>query len=205
LGRFPFPFRSSRPNPLQTAAHQTLPLSLLFITCRQPGPACRPTALPYPHLFFPASDSHRTGRLAPRPCARDGTASPPDWPARRATGAHARARVGPSQGGFFLFCPRVARPCSLACAEEAGATSAARAVKAGVAWGFRIDACGAGLQKQGEAETPGAQATNPFGVFDSFFFLCVRADRGEAPPLRRAGGAEHGPGARSWTRGRPSP
>jgi hypothetical protein len=66
LGRFPFPFRSSRPNPLQTAAHQTLPLSLLSITRRQPGPACRPTALPYPHLFFPhlRFASHRPACVA---------------------------------------------------------------------------------------------------------------------------------------------
>jgi hypothetical protein len=75
-----------------------------------------------------------------------------------------RARESnPAQGGIFLICPRAARPCNLACAEEGGATSAARTVKAGAAWGFRSDARGAWLQRQGEAETWAPKPPTPLG------------------------------------------
>jgi hypothetical protein len=83
--------------------------------------------------------------------------------ARQGTGAHARTRVEPDHGGIFLICPRAVRPCNLACAEMGGATSAARTVKSGATWGFRIDARGAGLQKQGEAETRVPKPPTPLG------------------------------------------
>jgi hypothetical protein len=90
----------------------------------------------------------------------------PSRPASPHAEGPARTRTreaNPTQGGIYLICSRAARPCNLAYAEEGGATSVAWTVKAGAAWGFRSDARGAGLQRQGEAETRVPKPPTPLG------------------------------------------
>jgi hypothetical protein len=72
--------------------------------------------------------------------------------------------------------PHAVRPYILAGAEEAGAATATRPVKAGADWGFRLDVRGTRLQRQGEVETRAPKPPTPIGVFP--FFTSERAVRG---------------------------
>jgi hypothetical protein len=107
---FPFPVRSSRPNPLQIAAHQTNPNLATFSPADSLGPRVGQPLTPILTFLSPASDSHRNGRPVPRPCARDGTPSPSGWPARRETGARAHASRTRPREGFTPFAPATRAP-----------------------------------------------------------------------------------------------
>jgi hypothetical protein len=96
--------------------------------------------------------------------------------------AHAH-ESNPAPGRDSPFCPRVVRPCIVAGAEEAGATSAALSVKVGADWGIRLDVRGTGLQRQGKAETRAPKPPTPIGVFP--FFTSERAVRGREKARRR--------------------
>jgi hypothetical protein len=152
----PLPVQPSRPSPLHFAAQQTQadqlrrprspsPLFLSFHPLTAMAHVSAASSLSSSFLC-PASDAAAPGDLR---CsrARGMDACPSIWPARRGGGARARPRVGPGPGTGIPLLPRAARPRIEAGAEEAGAASAARLVRARAVWGFRLEVCGIGLQR----------------------------------------------------------
>jgi hypothetical protein len=104
LGSFSFSCSLQPAQPAPNRGPPNLALSLLSFSRRQPGPASQPADLTHPHLFPSASDSHRSGRLAPRPRARMG------WPGAELARTPRPARVrttqtGESAKGKAPFCP----------------------------------------------------------------------------------------------------
>jgi hypothetical protein len=120
LGHFPFPVLSSRPSPLQTAAHQTYPKPCYLSPAESLGPRVGQPLTPILAFLSPTSDSHRTGR--PRRGRAHGMGRSP-----RPAGPHAEGPVcahehesNPAPGRECPFCPRGVCPCIVAGAEEAG-------------------------------------------------------------------------------------
>jgi hypothetical protein len=126
---------------------------------RQTGPACRSTTHPHPCFPHLGSVPHQASHAAAAR-VRDGTLSPSGRPARRGTGARSCASRN-RPGREIPLLPRATHLCILACAKGSGAASAARAVKAGAAWGFHLDICGARVQKQGRRLRPRRPSYQP--------------------------------------------
>jgi hypothetical protein len=200
LADFLFPVALAGPTRSKSRPTKRYPLSLLSITRRQPGPTCRPTTLPYPHLSFPRLGfaPHWATRAA---AARAGWDGLPAWPARTSRDRRARAHMSRTRPRRdFPHLPPRRAPLQLGL-HGGGQCHLGRPdgqSRGRLGLSHRRSRRRASKSRRGR--DPGAQATNPFGVFDSFFPY-LRAERGG----RRAGGAEHGPGAKSWTRGRLSP
>jgi hypothetical protein len=130
----------------------------------------------FPHL---GSAPHRAA--APRPRMRGTGHFPPSGrPARRGTGARSHAsRIRPGRGNTS-FTPRHTHLCNLACAKGgSGAASAAQAVKAGAAWGFRLVVCGARVQKRGRRQRPRRPSYQPHWGFPFPLLLRERREREE--------------------------
>jgi hypothetical protein len=144
---FLFPDQPSRPNQQRISAHLPTFKPATPISCRQTGPACRSTTHPHPCFPHLGSAPHQESHVAAGPHA--------EGPVR----AHARVESGP--GREIPLLPRTTHLYILACAKGSGAASAARAVKAGAAWGFRHDVCGARVQKQGRRLRPRRPSYQP--------------------------------------------
>jgi hypothetical protein len=78
--------------------------------------------------------------------------------------AHAH-ESNPAPGQDSPFCPRVVRPCIVAGAEEAGATSAARPVKVGQIGAFASTFVAPGFKGRGRLRPGRPSHQPPLGFF----------------------------------------
>jgi hypothetical protein len=114
----------------------------------------------------------------------------------------------PARTGKYPFYPAPHTPLHLSlCKGGSSAASAARAVQAGAAWGFRLAVAVPGFKSEGGGREPDVQATNPIGVFPFLFSWesAVRGRKKEAPPLCRAKEGRGHTGTPTTRQGRSAP
>jgi hypothetical protein len=177
LGRIRFPARSEQPNSPRSRPTKPHPLPLLATTRRQHGPTRRSTTHLHPQLFSArlGSAPHLVAHAA---AARTGWGGLPARPAR--TPREQCTRAHPNRPGPRQELPQL----PLLCAPLQPILSGGRRCHLGHLDGQSRGNMGLSLRcsrhqasKARRGRNPGAQATNPFGVFDSLI-PCLRAERG---------------------------
>jgi hypothetical protein len=142
-----------------------------------------PSLLPSPRIRTAPGSRAAAAR------ARDGTL-PPVRPARMPRDRSALTRESnPARTRKYLFYPVPHTPLQLSLREGGnGAASAARAVKAGAAWGFHLAVCGARVQKRGRRQRPRRPSYQPHWGFPFPLLLRERREREEEGGAAAASG-----------------
>jgi hypothetical protein len=183
---FLFPVQPSRPNQQRIPTHQpSIKPATPFLSptdwSRVSVKHSSSSLLPSPRICTAPGKPHRG-----RACA--GRDTLPVRPARTPRDRSALTRESnPAQTGNTSL-PCATHLCILACAKGSGAATAARAVKPGAAWGFRLVVCGARVQKQGRRRRPSRPSSQPHWGFPFPLPLRERRER------EKEGGAAAVPG-----------
>jgi hypothetical protein len=200
LGRIRFPVRTYQPNSPRSRPTKPHPLPLLATSRRRLGPTHQSTTHLNPHPFIP-SPRIRTapgGSCCGRACGGwDGLL------ARLArTPRERRARVHPNRTRprrDLPHLPPLRAPLQPGLRASVPPRPPGRS-KPGQLGAFASTFAAPGFKSK-ERPRPWGPSHQPLWGFRFLHPLSESRER-RAPPPRRAGGAEHGPGARSWTRGR---